>query len=459
MNKNIYNKSLFGVLVVSDILASLVALWIIYNNNINNFLLTAFLIQCFWLPVFYLANLYNTRATLSRFEEIIKIVPVVYSCLIILISAHVFGLFELSMDYKNTLSYGLIFIGILITNRFLIHTVQKSLLNRNIGLNNALILGANRRGEAIFKELSTNSYHGLLVKGFVRALDDPIPFDYNRLPMEILGKESEFNQILKNEKINDVIIALDQPNPERIMSAISKANGSPTSIKILPDMYEVVTGLARTNQLVGVPLIDINLNLDTFYSQKLKRLIDIVIGVISLIICLPLWCIIGILIKIDSKGPIFYRQERMGKDGKIFYINKFRSMVSDAEAKTGPVWAATEDERITVIGKLLRRFHFDETPQLINILKGEMSVVGPRPERPFFVKRLKETYPFYSRRFKIRPGVTGWAQINQPFDVNVKDVHQKLKFDFFYIENMNLRLDIKILLKTIFVVIQGHRNQ
>ena len=134
-------------------------------------------------------------------------------------------------------------------------------------------------------------------------------------------------------------------------------------------------------------------------------------------------------------------------------------MVSDAEAKTGPVWAATEDERITVIGKLLRRFHFDETPQLINILKGEMSVVGPRPERPFFVKRLKETYPFYSRRFKIRPGVTGWAQINQPFDVNVKDVHQKLKFDFFYIENMNLRLDIKILLKTIFVVIQGHRNQ
>ena len=203
MNKNTYNKSLFGILVVSDILASLVALWIIYNNNINNFLLTAFLIQCFWLPVFYLANLYNTRATLSRFEEIIKIVPVVYTCLIILISAHVFGLFELSMDYKNTLSYGLIFIGILITNRFFIHTIQKSLLNRNIGLNNALILGANRRGEAIFKELSTNSYHGLLVKGFVRALDDPVPFDYERLPMEILGKESEFNQILKNKKINE----------------------------------------------------------------------------------------------------------------------------------------------------------------------------------------------------------------------------------------------------------------
>ena len=458
MNKSTYNKSLIGILALADISASLIALWIIYNNNIDNFLLTALLIQVLWFPIFYLANLYDTRATLSRFEEVIKIVPVVYTCLIILISAHVFGLFEFSMNYKNILSYGLIFLGILIVNRFIIHTIQKSLLNRNIGLNSALILGVNRRGEAIYKELSTNSYHGLRVKGFVRALDDPAAFDDKRLPMKILGKESEFNQILKNEKINDVIIALDQPNPERIMSTISKANGSPMSIKILPDMYEVVTGLARTNQLVGVPLIDINLNLDTFYSQRLKRLMDIIIGVFSLLICMPLWFIIAILIKIDSKGPVFYRQERTGKDGKIFYINKFRSMVSDAEAKTGPVWAATQDERITTIGKLLRRFHFDETPQLINILKGEMSVVGPRPERPFFVQKLKETYPFYSRRFKIRPGVTGWAQINQPFDVNVKDVHQKLKFDFFYIENMNLRLDINILLKTIIVVIRGHRK-
>ena len=190
----------------------------------------------------------------------------------------------------------------------------------------------------------------------------------------------------------------------------------------------------------------------------MKRLIDIIIGSIGLLICIPLWFLISILIKIDSRGPVFYQQERMGKNGKIFYINKFRSMVSDAEAKTGPVWAATEDKRITTIGRLLRRFHFDETPQLINILKGDMSIVGPRPERPYFVKKLKQTYPFYSRRFKIRPGVTGWSQINQPFDVNVKDVHQKLKYDFFYIENMSLRLDVNILLKTILVVLRGHPN-
>ena len=468
MNTNLYNKNLFLILVLSDIISGYLALEIILNdyyiidfgvNPTLNLIFIAIVIQCFWSPVFYLANLYDTRATLSRFEEIIRIVPVVYTCLVLLISSHVFGLFKYMMDYKDMLSYGLIFLGVLIINRFVIHTIQKSLLNRNIGLKNALILGANRRGEAIYIELLNHSYHGLNVKGFVRALDDPLQFDLQRLPMNILGNEAELNQIIKDQKINDVIIALDQPNPERIMSAISKSNGSPISIKILPDMYEVVTGLARTNQLVGAPLIDINLNLDTFYSQRLKRFTDILIAISSLLICLPIWLIISILIKVDSKGPVFYRQERVGKDGKIFFINKFRSMISDAEAKTGPIWAANKDERITTIGKLLRRFHFDETPQLINILKGDMSVVGPRPERPYFVKKLKQTYPFYSRRFKIRPGVTGWSQINQPFDVNVKDVHQKLKFDFYYIENMSLRLDINILVKTILVVIRGHPNR
>ena len=465
MNKSFYNKTLFGVLIFSDIFAGYIAINTLPKNNLSELFLSLYplntieiilLIQICWFPIFYVANLYDTKATLSRFEEIIRIVPIVYTCLIILISLHVFGFLSMPLDYKNTLTYGLIFLGVVIINRFIIHTIQRSLLNWNIGLNNALILGANRRGEEIYNELSNHPYHGLNVKGFIRALDDPDPFDDQRLPMNIMGDETDLSSIIKTNKINDVIIALDRPRPDRIMSSISRANGSPISIKILPDMYEVVTGLARTNQLVGVPLIDINLNLDTFYSQKLKRLVDIIIAIIGLLICIPVWLLVSLLIKLDSRGPVFYNQERMGKNGKVFYIFKFRSMISNAEAITGPVWAETKDKRITVIGKLLRRFHFDETPQLINILKGDMSVVGPRPERPYFVDKLKQTYPFYSRRFKIRPGVTGWSQINQPFDINVKDVHQKLKYDFYYIENMTLRLDINILLKTILVVLRGH---
>tara|TARA_Y100000748_G_scaffold264244_1_gene233557 strand:- start:346 stop:744 length:399 start_codon:yes stop_codon:yes gene_type:complete len=132
-------------------------------------------------------------------------------------------------------------------------------------------------------------------------------------------------------------------------------------------------------------------------------------------------------------------------------------MITNAESDTGPIWSNSEDKRITRLGKILRRLHIDETPQLLNILKGDMSIVGPRPERPFFIKKLKETYPFYSRRLKIRPGVTGWAQINQPFDTNIKDVHQKLKYDFYYIENLSLRLDTHILFRTIWVILRGHK--
>tara|TARA_A100000164_G_C21870097_1_gene754682 strand:- start:156 stop:1142 length:987 start_codon:yes stop_codon:yes gene_type:complete len=326
-----------------------------------------------------------------------------------------------------------------------------------IGLNNAIILGVNRRGLDIYNSLQNQSYHGLNVRGFVRANDDPDEYNISDEKTRVLGNESDLKEIIKLEKISDVIIALDHPNPEQIMSSIVKINGAPISIKILPDMYEVVTGLARTSQLVGVPLIDINLNTETFYSRVLKRNLDLVAGLFGIIICAPIWLIIGLLIKIESPGPIFYFQSRTGKQGNLFNIIKFRSMVTDAELSTGPVWSDRDDSRITRVGKILRRLHIDETPQLINILKGDMSIVGPRPERPFFVKKLKETYPFYSRRLKIRPGVTGWAQINQPFDTNIKDVHQKLKYDFYYIENLNLRLDFHILFRTVWVILRGHK--
>ena len=327
-----------------------------------------------------------------------------------------------------------------------------------IGLNNAIILGVNRRSEDVYESLQNQSYHGLKVKGFVQAEDDTKNHQFSNQNLKILGVESELKKIIKSERIDDIIIALEQPNSARIISSIVKINGSPVSIKILPDMYEVVTGLARTTQLVGVPFIDINMNIDTLYSRLLKRILDIVIALIGIIICIPIWLIIGILIKIDSSGPIFYFQSRLGIKEKLFNIIKFRSMIYNAESDTGPIWSDSKDTRITRLGKILRRLHIDETPQLMNILKGDMSIVGPRPERPFFIKKLKESYPFYGRRLKIRPGVTGWAQINQPFDTNIKDVHQKLKYDFYYIENLSLRLDFHIMLRTVWVIFRGHKN-
>ena len=192
-----------------------------------------------------------------------------------------------------------------------------------------------------------------------------------------------------------------------------------------------------------------------FYPSKVKVIPDVVFAIVLLIIGLPLWFFIVCVIKLDSKGPIFFKQVRLGKNNEKFTLIKFRTMIENAEIETGPVWTDKKDPRITFVGKGLRRFYLDEVPQLLNVLKGEMSLVGPRPERPFFVEKLEKEYPLYSRRLKIRPGITGWAQIKHSYDERIEDIREKLKYDFYYIENVDIWLDIKILLGTILVVLSG----
>ena len=192
-----------------------------------------------------------------------------------------------------------------------------------------------------------------------------------------------------------------------------------------------------------------------FYARKVKVISDVVFAIVLLIIGLPLWFFIACVIKLDSKGPIFFKQVRLGKNNEKFTLIKFRTMIENAEIETGPVWTDKKDPRITFVGKWLRRFYLDEVPQLLNVLKGEMSLVGPRPERPFFVEKLEKEYPLYSRRLKIRPGITGWAQIKHSYDERIEDIREKLKYDFYYIENVDIWLDIKILLGTILVVLSG----
>ena len=453
-----YKFLITGLLLIGDFIAGLVAYKMIIDPSINTIYDLGgmvLVIQSIWFGLFLMANLYNPKATLSRFEEILKLVPLIYFTLVFVITLDVFEFISLDIGYRNILTYGLIFSGILLVNRLLIHSFQKLLLLKNIGLTETVILGTNRRGIDVCNALNDHSHHGLKVMGFIKADDDPVNFDVEA-PLPVLGAESGIHELIEKTNINDIIIALDKPTPERVMNTIVNINGASKSLKVLPDMYEVVTGMARTNQLVGVPLIDINLNIDTFYVKRLKRILDILIAIFGILIIFPLWILIAVVIKINSKGPVFYKQERCGKNGQNFNIYKFRSMVVDAEEGTGPVWADIQDHRITKSGAFLRRFHLDETPQLINIIKGEMSFIGPRPERPYFIEKLQSEYPFYQRRLKIRPGISGWAQIKQPFDTSIKDVRQKLKYDFYYIENISLRLDLKILINTIWVVFWGH---
>ena len=192
-----------------------------------------------------------------------------------------------------------------------------------------------------------------------------------------------------------------------------------------------------------------------FYARKVKVIFDVVFAIVLLIIGLPLWFFIACVIKLDSKGPVFFKQVRLGKNNEKYTLIKFRTMIENAEIETGPVWTDKKDPRITFVGKWLRRFYLDEVPQLFNVLKGEMSIIGPRPERPYFAEQLVKKYPSYLDRLSVKPGLTGWAQINQSYDISIEDVGQKLKYDFYYIENLNFIFDLKIMIKTILVVLLG----
>ena len=198
-----------------------------------------------------------------------------------------------------------------------------------------------------------------------------------------------------------------------------------------------------------------SINYKLIYLTGIKRFMDLVLSVLFFVTGLPFYIIFGLLIKLDSKGPVLFKQIRAGLQNSSFLLYKFRSMGFHAEADTGPIWTAQNDPRITKVGRFLRRFRFDEFPQLLNVLKGEMSLVGPRPERPFFVEKLKQEYPFYLRRLKVRPGITGWAQIKHPYDEHLEDVRENLRYVFYYIENVGLRLDLKIIIRTVRVMLSG----
>ncbi len=411
------------------------------------------LIQLFWSVVFWFNDLYRGEFTISRISEIQTFIQVTFTIIVLLVFVDAIGLFRIPVNAPGIFRYWIIFSAIALSGRIVIRGYQKFLLRKGIGREKTLVFGYNARGKNAAMLLKQHHQQGYDVVGFVKASDDP---DEDMDPLfPVLGEESQIKKIIHDHQVSDVVLALDKPEHTRIMAAVAQINGSPITIKIVPDMYEVISGLARTQQIAGLPLIEIDPNLSTLYNRLVKRGLDLAIAVPMFILLLPVWGLIAILIKLDSPGPVLYRQTRVGKDMVPFTIYKFRSMTKEAEKGTGPVWAHENDDRITKIGRRLRRFRLDEIPQLINVIKGEMSLIGPRPERPYFVERLMQEYPFYRRRLSVRPGITGWAQIKHPYDRDIEDVRQKLKYDFYYIESLSFNLDLKIVLSTVWVMISG----
>ncbi|MCC6396051.1 MAG: sugar transferase [Bacteroidetes bacterium] len=416
------------------------------------------LVTAYWQILFLLVGLYRPWYAASRFDELTLVFKTtLLGCLILF--------FVIFVDDEGT-TVGtsarlliLLYWGILMvcvgSGRLFIRSIQRRMLIAGIGSHNTLIVGSPARSRELYDQVVRYPALGYRISGFVRV-EKPErkkggAWDRG---IRILGGLDDLGTIIKREGIREVLIALDSKDHNRLLEIVSKCNGRPVGLKILPDLYDIISGQARTNQIYGFPLIDISPQLMPAWEEAAKRSLDVVVAALVLIAGLPLWLIIGIAIKIDSSGPIIYKQERVGKDGSRFRILKYRSMKADAE-KAGPQWAHRRDPRITRVGYVLRRLHLDEIPQLWNILLGHMSLVGPRPERPVFVEKLTKEIPMYPRRLKVRPGITGWAQVKHKYDESIDDVRKKVQYDLFYIENMSLRMDFKILLSTAYHVLLG----
>jgi exopolysaccharide biosynthesis polyprenyl glycosylphosphotransferase len=425
------------------------------------FLLPLIAIYIYWMLIFTFVGMYRSWFAESRFDEMATLFKATFVGVFILFFLILYD--DVTHNVVSTnrfliLIYWILLLTLVGTGRIILRSIQRRLLINGIGRKNALIVGYNKKAFEMHDTIESYKGLGLDIVAFVAVKNENIGKKHNNI--KVVDTVHNIKDVIKKYNIAEIILALDKHEGDILLEVVGNCDSDEVSIKIIPDLYEIISGQARTSQLYGAPLINISPQLMPEWEKKVKRLMDIVISIILLIISLPITVITAVAIKLESEGPVFYKQERSGLNGKVFKIIKFRSMRADAEKHSGPVWSTKNDPRITKVGKFIRKVRIDEIPQMINVLKGEMSLVGPRPERPFFVEKLSKEIPFYKRRLKVRPGVTGWAQVKHKYDENVEDVKEKLRYDLFYIENMSLRNDMKILVRTVFVVLfgQGHYN-
>lgn len=334
--------------------------------------------------------------------------------------------------------------------RILIRSFQINLLEKGIGLRNSVIIGNGQRSKDLSSLISRYPQLGYKVVG-------NISLNKKNQPVNGFGDITQIKEIVEKNNISEVLIALETKEKEKLLEIIKYCPQNKVHLKIMPDTYEIVSGMVKTNQIYGVPLIEVMPGIMSHSAKLFKRIMDVFVSIMVLLVLSPLLAIISMLIVVTSKGGVFYKQTRIGKNSSSFTMYKFRSMIKNAE-EYGPEWAGNKDPRITIVGRLLRKTYLDEVPQMINVLRNEMSLVGPRPERPHFVEMLQKEIPYYYKRLTVKPGITGWAQIKHKYDSSLDDVKLKLQYDFYYIENMSIKLDFKIIVNTIIVILmmKGH---
>ena len=360
-----------------------------------------------------------------------------------------------SSYYRSFLTLFCLHFFLTVTVRMILLTRASRRLKSGIVSFRTLVIGGNQNALELYEEITRNEKKlGYNFIGFIDSNGNSTNVLEQHLPQ--LGKIKDLSYIIKTHGIEEVIVAIETSEHGRMKHILDVLFdfGDSILIKVIPDMYDIMVGTVKMNHLYGAVLIEIRQEMMPYWQQVVKRLIDIGVSIIGIILLLPVYAYIALRVRISSFGPIFYFQERVGLNGKPFNIIKFRSMYLDAE-HGGPQLSRTGDDRCTPWGATMRKWRLDELPQFFNVIIGEMSLVGPRPERQFYIDQIMAGAPHFRHLLKVRPGITSWGQVKYGYASTVDEMIQRLKFDILYIENMSLSLDFKILFYTIVVLMQG----
>lgn len=408
-----------------------------------------------WIAYYGMLGIYRNPYRKSRLKELGQ--TVVHSLIGIIIIFFTLLLDDEIADYKSyylsILSLFALHFLFTATSRVILTTITANRIHsREIGFN-TLLIGSNEKALQLYNELNKQVISsGFKVIGFVHVNGGDGNLMKNHL--KHFGHVSDVIQIIEEENIEEVIIAIESYEHDNIKKIINQLQGRDIYIKVIPNTYDILSGSVKMTAIFGAPLIDIKNETMPEWQHSIKRIIDIMVSLIVLIVGAPLYIIVGILVKATSKGPVLYSHERIGKNGKPFRMYKFRSMVVGAESGT-PLLSSDNDPRITPFGKFMRKTRIDEFPQFYNVLIGEMSIVGPRPERQHFINQILEVAPHYGHLNKVKPGITSWGQVKYGYAENITEMVERLKFDLLYVENRSLFLDFKIIIYTVLIVLQG----
>ena len=404
------------------------------------------------IVIFMLSGYYNSPVVRSRVTEFsVTLFSVFFSTILLyflLLINDTTGI--KSLDYEIILTLFALMLVFVYLGRWSITSNTIRHLKRRHWKYSTLIIGNSKKSREIYQKLKqAGSVWAYDVVGFIRLenehdVKDSFPtWDWN-----------EVEQICKENEIDQIILAPERIRDKYIMKILERLFPLELPVKIAPDTLSFVTGNIRLNDILGIPFIDLTAPRINEFEKNVKRVFDVTASILTMTVLSPVLAVTALIVKTTSKGPVIYRQERMGKGHKPFQILKFRSMRSDAEIN-GPMLSSEEDDRVTPFGRFMRKYRIDELPQFWNVLKGEMSLVGPRPEREFYIEQIIKSAPYYGLIFQVRPGVTSWGMVKYGYASNVKQMVERSRYDLLYINNMSLTTDIKIMIYTVRTVVKG----